>query len=106
MLFNPKNSNGEHAAHSAWHRLASGFTSATDFDWKEFDKPPNERKIVTLEHLREVIEGGKELELKEAAHALATIADINERSAYNALAPDGRFSQHLHRTGRVLSFRQ
>ena len=105
VWLNPKNSNGEHAPRSAWHRLTNGFTLATDFDWMEFDKPTNERKIVTLEHLRKVFDDGvKELELKEAAHALATIAAINERSAYNALAADGRFSQYLRRTGHVLSF--
>jgi hypothetical protein len=39
--------------------------------------------IVRLDHLSEVFEGGKlELELKDAAHALASLTGINERSTY------------------------
>jgi hypothetical protein len=105
VWFNPKNNNGPHVARSAWHRTPSGFTMAKDFDWSEFDKPPTERKIVTLEHLRQVFDdGGKQLELKEAAHSLATITGINERSAYNALAADGKFSAYVKREGGRLSF--
>ena len=105
VWFNPKNSNGENAPRSAWHRKLNGFTPARDFDWKEFDKPPEERKIITLEHLRQVFDdGGKQLELKEAAHSLATITGINERSAYNALAADGKCSGYVKREGGRLSF--
>jgi hypothetical protein len=68
VFFNPKNSNGENVPRSAWHRKLSGFTPATDFDWKDFDKPPEERKIIKLEHLREVFgDGRKRLELGGSA---------------------------------------
>jgi RecA-superfamily ATPases implicated in signal transduction len=100
---NPKNSNGPLAARTAWHRHESGFAPDNDFDWREFDKPPDKRVTVCLEHLAEVFEGG-ELELKEAAHALATLTGINERSAYNALAADGKFKANLKRKGNVISF--
>jgi len=106
VFFNPKNSNGENAPRSAWHRQLNGFTPATDFDWTEFDKPPDERKIVTLDHVREVFgDGTKQLELKDAAHALATLVGINERSAYNAFSPKGKFANHLTRKSGILSFR-
>jgi AAA domain len=106
VLFNPKNSNGPNASRSAWHRNASGFTPITDFDWKEFDKPPDKRVVVRVEHLAEVFNGGKlELELKDAAHALASLTGINERSAYNALAEKGRFATHLSRKGDLVAFR-
>jgi hypothetical protein len=105
VLFNPKNSNGTHAARSAWHRLTSGFTPHSDFDWREFDKPPDKRVIVRVEHLAEVFNGGApELDLKDAAHALATLTGINERSAYNVLGPDGRFAKHLSRNGDKICF--
>jgi hypothetical protein len=84
VVFNPKNSNGANVPRSAWHRKLSGFTPATDFDWKEFDKPPDERKIITLDCVREAF-GGKQLEKKEAAHNLATLAKVNDTSAYRAL---------------------
>ena len=105
VLFNPKNSNGPNAARTAWHRDAGGFAPNQDFDWKEFDKPPDKRVIIRLEDLFEVFNGGElELELKDAAHALATLTGINERSAYNALAPDGRFAEHLSRKGNRVCF--
>jgi hypothetical protein len=100
---NPKNSNGPQAGRSAWHRLDGGFASEANFDWTEFDKPPDKRVTVRLEHLEEVF-GHGDLELQEAAHALATLTGINERSAYNALAPDGKFKTNLRRTGGVISF--
>jgi hypothetical protein len=100
---NPKNSNGPLAARTAWHRQDGGFGSDGDFDWREFDKPPDKRATVRLEHLAEVFETG-DLELKDAAHALATLAGINERSAYNALAVDGKFKANLSRQGGMVSF--
>jgi hypothetical protein len=106
VLFNPKNSNGPNAPRSAWHRRPNGFSPATEFDWKEFDKPADKRIIIRLDHLAEVFNGGSELELKDAAHALASLTGINERSAYNALASDGRFAAHLSRKGNKVCFHQ
>jgi hypothetical protein len=105
VFFNPKNSNGENAPRSAWHRKLSGFTQATDFDWKEFDKPPEERKVITLDHIREVFgDGKKRLELKEAAHDLATRAEVTDSAAYNALKEDGKFSANISRSNGMLIF--
>jgi hypothetical protein len=106
VWFNPKNSNGKNAPRSAWHRTGSGFTLATNFDWTEFEKAPNERKTVTLEHLRAAFEGGgKRLELKDAALALAALAGIEEGSAYNALRPGGKWTAHLSRDGKFITFK-
>jgi hypothetical protein len=105
VFFNPKNSNGANAPRSAWHRKLSEFTPATDFDWKEFDKPPEERKVIGLDHIREVFGNGeRRLELKEAAHDLATLAEVTDSAAYNALKPDGKFSENISRTNGMLSF--
>ena len=100
VFCNPKNSNGPNIGRGAWRRTLSGFTAIPkdEFDWKDFDKPPDKRTIVRLEHLAEVFDNGtNELELKDAAHALAAVSEINERSAYNALSANGRFSEHLTR---------
>jgi hypothetical protein len=106
VWFNPKNSNGQNSPRTAWLRTGNGFTPATDFDWMEFDKPLNERKTVTLEHLREVFDGGdKRLELKDAAHALAALAGIGERSAYNALKEGGKWAARLSREGKFITFK-
>jgi hypothetical protein len=107
---NPKNNNGPLAVRSSWQRQATGFVHDAAFDWTDFDKPPDKRVIVRLEHIAEVFGNGKnEMELKDAAHALACSTDINERSAYNALSPQGRFADHLTRREKrekvFLSFR-
>jgi hypothetical protein len=108
---NPKNNNGPLAARSAWQRQAKGgFVSDAEFDWSDFDKPPDKRVILRLEHIAEVFGNGKnEIELKDAAHDLASNTNINERSAYNALSPSGRFADHLTRREKrekvFLSFR-
>ena len=104
VFFNPKNNDGQKTARSAWHRTGRGFVAAENFDWSELDKPPDERTIVRLEHIREVFNGGAEVDLSDAAHRLATITGIQKRSAYNALAPEGRFSENLERAGGRLSF--
>jgi hypothetical protein len=101
---NPKNNNGALAPRTAWYRRRTGFESATDFDWKEFEKPVEKRVIVRLEDIAAVFKGGG-LELKEAAHALASQLDINEGSAYNALKADGKFAAHLSRRGKLVEYR-
>jgi hypothetical protein len=106
LWFNPKNNNGEHAIRSAWHRTDAGFVSADDFDWDEFEAPPEKRKRVTLEHLREIFDSGeKQLSLADAKGALAALAQISEGAAYNALNAKGRFASHLVRAGNTLTFK-
>jgi hypothetical protein len=104
VLYNPKNNNGQKIGPSAWHRKRSGFVPAKDFDWREFEKAPGDRKIVRLEDIEEVFAGGEPLELKEAAHRLATITGLVERSAYNALAPGAKWSKCIKREHGRLSF--
>jgi AAA domain-containing protein len=105
VLFNPKNSNGGNALRSAWIRALNGFTPATNFDWSEFDQAPEERKIISLDHISKVFDGGKkQLYLNEAAHALATVADVKDTSAYRALSLDGKFAKYLRKVGGRLKF--
>jgi AAA domain len=105
VFFNPKNSNGANVPRSAWHRKLSGFVPATDFDWEKFDRPPEERKTITLEHLSGIFGGGsRQLELSEAAHALATVTGVRDTSAYRALHPDGKFAKYLSKDGEKLKF--
>ena len=97
VFFNPKNSNGANAPRSAWHRKLSGFSPATDFDWNEFDKPPDERKIITLEHLSKVFGGGsKRLELRMLHTTLATVAK-SPTARRTTHKKNGKFSANLNR---------
>jgi hypothetical protein len=105
VLFNPKNSNGQNAPRSAWIRALNGFTPATNFDWSEFDQSPEERKIISLDQISKVFDSGtKVLYKNEAAHALATIADVRDTSAYRALSLDGKFAKYLSKVGEKLKF--
>ena len=103
--FNPKNSNGEHAHRSAWHRSPAGFTEARDFDWQSFDQAPEKRRTITIDDVAEVFEhGDKKLTLKEAATALANLTGVTENSARNALSEEGKFAAHLERVSGVIKF--
>ena len=105
VLFNPKNSNGQNAPRSAWIRALNGFAPATDFDWPEFDQAPEERKIISLDQISKVFDGGKKLLYKnEAAHDLATVAGVRDTSAYRALKLDGKFAKYLSTAGEKLKF--
>jgi hypothetical protein len=105
VFFNPKNSNGQNAARSAWIRALNGFTPATDFDWEEFDRPPEERKIITLNQISKVFDGGEKLlYLNDAAHDLATLAQVRDTSAYRALKLDGKFAEYLSEVGERIKF--
>lgn len=103
VFCNPKNSNGPLRSRSAWRRMAGGFEQLRNFDWSDFDRPPESRKRVTLEHIEQVFDGADEFELSDAAKKLSVIAGISERSAYNALSRD-RFAQHLRRSGKTIRF--
>jgi hypothetical protein len=102
---NPKNNNGPKVERTAWLQGTGGFSPDIEFDWQEFDKPPDKRATVRLEHLVEVFGTTGELDLKDAAHTLASIVGITEGSAYNALKPTGKFRAHLSRKGSTVSFK-
>ena len=103
VFCNPKNSNGPLRSRSAWTRKAGLFEPVPNFDWSDFDRPPESRKTVTLEHIKQLFAESNEFELSDAARKLSVIADIGERSAYNALSRD-KFAQHLRRSGKIIRF--
>lgn len=101
---NPKNNNGSLVVPSAWFRRDGHFEHFADFDWQEFEKPQEKRKSVSLEDLEKVFANG-DLELRDAASALADLVGISSGAAYNALAEHGRFARNLIREGKKLSLR-
>jgi hypothetical protein len=70
---NPKNSNGPLTPRSAWDRNGAGFKPSQDFDWHDFDQPPENRKKITLDDLRDLFDETLEMELSTAAEKLADI---------------------------------
>lgn len=107
IFTNPKNNNGEQVTRSAWQRRNGLFVPILDFDWNEFDKPQENRKTVTLEHLRELFNGCLCLERKRAVKKLCEIAEIQDKAAYKALdTKAGKFRNYLYEEEGMLSFRE
>src|SRR5438552_9426017 len=99
---NPKNSNGPLQTRSAWVRGTDGFTSVADFDWDEFDQPPESRVKITLDHIRGIFEESTEVRLADAVQKLVDLTGVKRGSAYNALSK--KFPEHLERKNGMLRF--
>ncbi len=99
---NPKNSNGPLQSRSAWERRADGFVTLADFDWDEFDQPPESRIKITVDHIREVFAESSELRLGDAVQKLVDLTGVKRGSAYNAL--NKKFREHLQRNNGSLRF--
>ena len=102
---NPKNSNGPLTPRSAWDRNGAGFTPSQDFDWHDFDQPPENRKRIALDDLKDVFAETLEMELSTAAEKLADITGVTRNAAYNALSKTGRFASHLQRENGKIRFK-
>ena len=62
--------------------------------------------VVTESHLAEVFGFGTlKLRRPEAAKRLEALTGVHRTSAYRALRLNGRFGQHLHSDGAMLSWR-
>lgn len=106
VFYNLKNSNGDCVPRSAWKRENGLFIPITEFDWDEFDKPQENRKSVTLEHLQLVFKDGAKLEKKRAVERLCEIAKIKPATAYKALdTKKGKFRDFISEEQAFLSLR-
>jgi AAA domain-containing protein len=91
VVFNPKNSNGQNSPRSAWVRKNGLFEPLPEFDWKQFDKPPEERKVIRPEHIKEVLEGKGTISKARAAEVLMAITEMGKSACYEAFKADGKF---------------
>ncbi len=104
VWFNPKNSNGPCSPRTAWERGPEGFTALHDFDWKTFEDGDGGRKVIRLEHVREVL-GTSQIKRSEAVKLLAGLADVSERACRDALSADGKFANHLSFFGDLVAIK-
>jgi AAA domain len=91
VVFNPKNSNGKNSPRSAWVRKNGLFEPLADFDWNQFDKPPDERKVIRPEDIKEVLEGKGTVSKSSAAEALMAITGMGKSACYDAFKVGGKF---------------
>jgi hypothetical protein len=63
-------------------------------------------EVVTESHVREVFgNGSRKLPCAEAVKLLQELTGTHRTTAYRALRVTGRFAQHLHSDGTMLSWR-
>ncbi len=94
VVFNPKNSNGQNSQRSAWVRKNGLFEPLADFEWKQFDKPPDERRVIRPEDIKEVLEGKGAISKATAAEALMAVTGMRKSACYDAFKAGGKFG-HL-----------
>jgi hypothetical protein len=91
VVFNPKNSNGQNSTRSAWVRKNGLFEPLTGFDWNQFDQPPENRKIVGPEHIKQVLEGKGVVSRSSAVDELRKISGMGQSACYEAFSAAGKF---------------
>jgi LmbE family N-acetylglucosaminyl deacetylase len=94
VVFNPKNSNGQNSPRSAWMRKNGLFEPLTDFDWKQFDKPPEERRTITEDDIKQLLKGRGPKPRAKAVESLMESTGLGKSACFAALKNDGKFS-HL-----------
>ena len=93
-----KNNDGQLGARSAWHRREGVFEPAQDFDWEAFGqgRPPQQRKTVTREDLRAVLEEGRvRLARKRLVEKLQEHTGLARTVCYKAASAEGPFGDCL-----------
>jgi len=93
VVFNPKNSNGKNSPRSAWVRKNGLFESLTNFDWKQFDKPPEERRTITGEDIEHVLKGQGVISRAKAVESLMETTGLGKSACFAALKIDGKYGQ-------------
>lgn len=91
-----KNNDGALGPPSAWERSNGIYVPVEDFDWDEFDAPPEGRRTVTVLDMKAVLgetKGG--LTRKECVDALRARTGCSQSACYAAMKLDGPFKGRL-----------
>jgi hypothetical protein len=92
VVFNPKNSNGKNSPRGAWVRRNGLFAPVTDFDWSQFDTPPETRRTITQDDLEAVLKDRGQLTKAALVKALKERTKLKDNACYKALKADGPFA--------------
>jgi hypothetical protein len=101
-----KNNDGELAARSAWERRNGLFETVQDFDWKTFDGDGEKRRMVSLDDMETLFEGGKRMLARNVAvEQLIEQTGLAKTACYQALKRGGKFDDHLKENDGLLNFK-
>lgn len=102
-----KNNNGQLGEPGCWQRRGSDFVKVEEFDWAEFERPPEPggRRIEAAD-VQAVFTGGRRLTRKAAVAELCQPPhNFRHSAAYAALATTGRFAGNLSETNGLLTWK-
>lgn len=105
VVFNPKNNNGKNSSRSAWVRKNGLFEPLGNFDWKQFDKPPEERRTITAEDIEQVLKGQGAVSRSNAVKRLMELTGFKESACFAAFTADGKFGQFFTVSNGALTWR-
>jgi hypothetical protein len=91
VVFNPKNSNGQNSSRSAWVRKNGLFEPLEDFDWKQFDKPPEARRTINGEDIEQVLKGQGALARAKAVESLQNLTGLKQSACFAAFGAKSKF---------------
>jgi hypothetical protein len=105
VVFNPKNSNGKNSPRSAWVRKNGLFEPLIDFDWKQFDTPPEERRTITGEDIEKALKGKGVIPRSKVVESLMESTGLGKSACFAALKIDGKFGQLFTVSGGGIAWR-
>jgi hypothetical protein len=94
VVFNPKNSNGQNSPRTAWVRKNGLFEPLADFDWKQFDKPPEDRRTITGDDIEQVLKGQGAVSRAKAVESLMERTKLGKSACFAAFKTDSKYG-HL-----------
>ena len=101
-----KNNDGELGARSVWERGNGLFVPVSDFDWKAFEADGDKRRVISIDDLDALFEGGKrQLAKGHAVTQLMEQTGLAKTACYQALKLDGKFAQNLFDEDGILNFK-
>jgi len=101
-----KNNNGEMGSPSAWYRRNITFEPCEEFDFDAWEQDDGtKRRTVELADLDTIFDHGiQRLSRRDAVSALQEHTGLGRTAVYEALKPDGKFSQRLVEMQGMLTF--
>jgi hypothetical protein len=100
-----KNNDGELGPRSAWERRNGLFVPVENFDWKTFDGDGDKRRVIGIEDMEALFNGGVcKLARTRAVEELMEQTHLGKTACYEALKPGGKFSEHIKEQDGLLVF--
>lgn len=100
-----KCNDGEPEPRSAWHRRNGAFDAIGDFDFDEWQNPPESEKAVTEADMDKLFDGGRRKMQRKRAVQMLRETGFAQSTAYRALQAKGKFAERLSDEDGLLTWR-